>query len=270
MTIQFDRRSAAGTLCSSDPSQVWTNWQKEQESWLFIAPHDDDIVCGVGLTFLAALAKGIAVHAAIISNGRMGYCTLEQKAQIKKTRSEETRASFTHLGLPLENLYQFDYNDGSLMQESGRRYANADDNRAIAGAVGIQNTLTWLLRRTRPTRVFIPNRLDLHPDHRAVHRESVISVFHAQGGIWPELGPAIDMIPLLYEYATYSDFTSPPDYRVTVGNDLVERRLESIALYKSQLQIDLLVQELRKAGGQEYLLEMVFEVFKPSKYEAAF
>ncbi len=259
-------------LSSSDPAKVWTDWRGEQEKWLFLAPHDDDIVCGAGLTFLSAIHLGIDVYAAVVSNGRLGYCTLDQKDTIKQTRYEETRASFAHLGLPLDKLEQFNFDDGSLFQESGRRFVTASHSysRAIAGAEGLQNTLTWLLRKVRPTRIFIPNRLDLHPDHRAVHQETVISVFHAQGGIWPELGASIDILPLLYEYATYSDFISPPNYRISVSDDMVEKRLEAIALYKSQQQIELLVQEVRKAGGKEYLLGMAFEVFKPEKYATLF
>lgn len=271
MTILFDKRTELGTLSSTDPAGVWTDWKGESERWLFVSPHDDDIVCGAGLTFLAAIESGIEVHAGILSNGRMGYCTSQQRNTIKQDRHNETRASFAYLGLPMDRLYQFDYDDGNMSQETGRRFASdSDDPRVIDGAVGLQNTLTWLLRKVRPTRVFLPNRLDLHPDHKAVHHETVISVFHAQGGIWPELGASLDVIPILYEYATYSDFVMPPDYRVSVPDHLVERRLEGIALYQSQLQIDLLVQELRKAGGREYLLEMVFEVFSPKKYETLF
>jgi LmbE family N-acetylglucosaminyl deacetylase len=271
MTIQFDRRNGQETVSSVNPADIWSNWQNEKEAWLFIAPHDDDIVCGAGLTFLAALQSKINVFAAVVSNGRMGYCTEEQRQTIVQVRREETQASFAHLGLPQENLYLFDYDDGSLLQNMGRRFATdpADPN-AIAGGTGLQNTLTWLLRKIRPTRVFIPNRLDLHPDHKVVYHEAVISVFHAQGVIWPELGVSINTIPFLYEYATYSDFITQPNIRVRVPDNLIEQRLQALALYKSQLQIKLVVEELQKSGGKEYLLEVVFEIFKPEQYEPLF
>ncbi|MDR2757305.1 MAG: PIG-L family deacetylase [Planctomycetaceae bacterium] len=271
MTIQFDRRNGQTMISSNNPADIWGNWQDDKEVWLFIAPHDDDIVCGAGLTFLAALQNEISVFAAVISNGRMGYCTPEQRPTIAQVRREETQTSFSYLGLPRENLYLFDYDDGSLLQNMGRRFAaDLSDSNVIAGAVGLQNTLTWLLRQIRPTRIFIPNRLDLHPDHKVVHHETVISVFHAQGGIWPELGAVPGVIPFLYEYATYSDFIKQPDIRVSVPVELAEQRLQALALYKSQLQIGLVVEELRKAGGKEYLLEMAFEIFRPAKYENSF
>ena len=275
MNITFDRRTEQGTITSDNPAETWSDWQGDYhnkgERWLFFAPHDDDIVLGAGLTFLAGVQLGIDVHAAVISNGRLGYCTPEQRDTIKQVRKEEARESFCFLGMPESHLYQFDYDDGDLTQQSGRRFANdPDDPRAIAGAVGLQNTMTWLLRKVRPTRVFMPNRLDLHPDHRAVNTDLIISIFHAQGQIWPELGPPIAAIPKLYEYATYSDFISPPTMRVRVSDDLVEKRLAAVALYKSQLQIDLVVNEIRKAGGNEYLLEMAFQIFSATKYEALF
>lgn len=271
MQILFDRRTEHQTITSQNPAEVWADWQGDAERWLFIAPHDDDIVCGAGLTFLAAVESGLSVDAAVISNGRMGYCTPEQRKTIAEVRSEETRRSFEHLGLPKENLYQFDYDDGSFLQQSGRRFAeDPNDSKAIAGGVGLQNTITWLLRKVRPSRVFLPNRLDLHPDHRTLNMEAIISIFHAQGAIWPELGEPIARIPNLYEYATYSDFIEPPTMRVRVSDDLVEKRLEAIALYNSQMQIEMLVAELRKSGGSEFLLEIAFDIFKPEKYESIF
>lgn len=271
MTTTFQRRIEGKILTSDRPADVWRDWQGDRECWLFVAPHDDDIVCGAGLTFLTAVANDIPTHAVVVSNGRMGYCSPEQRQTIAGIRRQETQHSFKHLGLPEDRLHQFDYDDGNLMRETGRRFAaDSDDPNAIGGGIGLQNTLTWILRAVQPSRVFMPNHLDLHPDHRAVHADLVISVFHAQGEIWPELGPPIKSIPKLYEYPTYSDFATPPDMRVLVSDDLVEKRLEGIALFKSQLQIELLVAQLRKAGGKEYLREMPFDIFKPEKYDSIF
>jgi len=271
MSVIFDRRLGQDKITSTNPAEAWSDWQGNNESWLFLSPHDDDIVIGAGLTFLAGVYLGIDVHVGVISNGRMGYCTPEQRDTIKQIRKEETRESFRLLGMPENNLYQFDFNDCDLIQQSGRRFTHdLNDSRAIEGAVGLQNTMVWLLRKVCPTRVFIPNHLDLHPDHRVVNEELIISIFHAQGQIWPELGLPIPRIPKIYEYPTYNDFVSPPTMRVRVSDDLVEKRLAGIALYKSQLQIGMIVDELRKAGGNEYLLELAFEIFSAKKYESSF
>jgi hypothetical protein len=58
--------------------------------------------------------------------------------------------------------------------------------------------------------------------------------------------------------------------RVRVSDDMYEKRLAGIALFKSQQQIGLIVDELRKVGGSEYLLEWAFEIFSAKKYESSF
>lgn len=271
MSVIFDRRTDNGTVTSPDPKDVWLNWKGRDESWLFVAAHDDDIILGSGLTFLAGVEIGVNLHAAVISNGCMGYCSPEERKTISQVRREETRASFEHLGLAPKNLHQFGYDDGNLSQEVGRRFSeNANDPNVIEGAIGLQNTMTWLLRQVKPTRIFVPNRLDLHPDHRAVNTEMVISIFHAQGEIWPELGSPIKDLPTLYEYATYSNFIAPPTIRTRVPNDLFEKRLQGIAMFKSQRQIDLIVDETRRAGGNEYLLERTFDIFQAENCASLF
>jgi hypothetical protein len=74
----------------------------------------------------------------------------------------------------------------------------------------------------------------------------------------------------LYEYATYSDFVQFPTHRIRVSDDWAQKRLQALALYKSQKQIGLIVDALQKAGGIEFLLEVAFEVFSPQKYAEIF
>ena len=270
MTILFDRRTETETLSSSNPADVWTDWKGTDERWMFVSAHDDDIVAGAGLTLLAGLANNVNCYAVYCANGVMGYCSLEQRPIIARIRKEEADRSFDHLGFPLENLYRFNYDDGNLMQDMGRRFAGPDDRNELCGATGLQNSLTWVLRTVRPTRLFLPNHRDLHTDHQAVHKDLLVSIFHAQGVIWPELGEPIADIPKLYEYATYSDFVTPPTMRISVPDELVRRRFEAVAMYQSQRQIGLVVDTLRKVGGVEYLLEMEFDIIRHEKYVSLF
>jgi len=270
MTIHFDRRTESGTISSSNPAEVWTDWQGTHERWLFVSAHDDDIAAGAGLTLLAGLAHGVTSFAAYCTNGNMGYCSPEQRLDIARIRQEEADRSFAYLGLPRENLFRFHYDDANLLQKSGRRFAEPGESNEMFGASGLQNDLTWLLRQVKPTRLFLPNHRDLHPDHRAVHTDLVISIFHAWGPMWPELGEPNSDIPKLYEYATYSGFASPPTMQIRVPAELVHRRLESVAMYESQRQIGLIVEGLRKVGGIEYLLEMEFDLIQHEKYAALF
>ncbi|MDR3109077.1 MAG: PIG-L family deacetylase [Planctomycetaceae bacterium] len=278
-TITFDRLLDSQCLTSTDPADIFTDWHGDKENWLFVAPHDDDIVCGAGLTFLTALALGVKTNVVITSDGQMGYCRKEHIRQIADIRHDEAQRSFAMMGLPLDNITFLNFPDCNFSSYLGRRFIDDDTNTntstnvepfAIANAVGLQNSYTWVLRRIRPTRVFLPSITDIHPDHQAVTKEFTISIFHASGGIWPELGEKIETIPHLYEYATYSDFISPPTIRIRTPQELLEKKLEGIRAYKSQEQIELLVDIQRKIGAKEFIREKRFEVFQPSKCDELF
>ncbi len=266
----YCRRTAGKLLSSEKIAEIFAPWNSSRECWLFVSPHDDDIVLGCGLSFQAAIGEGIEVHAVVATDGRMGYCRLAERESIADIRRREASQSYRLLGLPAERLHQLPFPDGGLGPYRGRRLTTPDDPTALEGATGLQNAFTHLLRRVHPTRVFLSSITDIHPDHRIVHEEMVISLYHAQGRIWPELGEPLAWIPVLYEYATYCDFLAPPQIRVAVPEALVERKLAGIRAYASQEQIDLLVEVQRKAGAVEYLREVEFNVLYPGQYEELF
>jgi len=272
MSLQFEYRSPEGSIVrSTSPGDVWPDWKGDREHWLFVAPHDDDIVLGAGLTFISAVESGIPVYAVVATTGEAGYCRPEHKGNVQHIRRRECRTSFEMMGMPAENLIVFEYPDADFTIHLGRRLTD-DPNcpTAIAGASGLQNSFVWALRRILPTRVFLPTQTDIHPDHKMVHQEFVMSIFHAQGNIWPELGAPIPEIPKLYEYATYCDFLTPPTIRVKTSDDLFERKLNAILAYKSQEQIDLSIANQRKAGPQEFIRELEFNILNPRQYEGLF
>ena len=271
-TVFFDRRKESRLISSANPGDVFPNWKGEEERWLFLSPHDDDIICGCGLTFIAALHCGIKTFAGVVTNGKMGYCTNEERETIADVRRDECVNSFTTLGLPKENLYFLGHDDGSLNLQAGRRFATGavGEGPAIAGGAGVTNSLVWLLRQTRPNRLFVPTITDLHPDHKFTNSEAMMSIFHAQGSIWPELGDPIPDIPAIYEYATYSNFITPPTLRVRVSEDLFERKINGILQYKSQKQIDLTIKIQRENGTEEFIREAEFDIFVPQRCKELF
>ena len=169
---------------------------------------------GAGLTFIAALQCGVKTFAGVVTNGKMGYCSPEERDTIVAIRHDECVNSFSEMGLPKENLYFLGHDDGSLHLQAGRRFATGapGEGPEIAGGVGVTNSLVWLMRKTRPNRLFVPTITDIHPDHQFTNSEAMISIFHAQGSIWPELGEPIPEIPALYEFARYSNFKTPPRF----------------------------------------------------------
>ena len=147
------------------------------------------------------------VHAVVVTDGRMGYCRFEQRRNITKIRRAEAEKSYQILGLPPGRLRFIECPDCNLNAYRGRHFTTIGAPTEIEGAGGMQNAITYALRQVRPNRVFLPTSADLHPDHQIVHEEVLISLFHAQGNIWPELGPPIAEVPKVYEFAVLLRFS---------------------------------------------------------------
>src|SRR3954468_9228604 len=83
-----------------------------RETWLFVSPHDDDLVIGAGLWMQAAVDAGIDAQVVVVTDGRMGYCTLEEKDRISEIRKAETYDSFKILGVAESQVAWIGYPDG--------------------------------------------------------------------------------------------------------------------------------------------------------------
>jgi len=241
-----------------------------KERWLLVSPHDDDVAIGGGMWIDAAVQAGVRVEVIIVTDGRMGYCSPQERHTIVPIRCHETYKSFEMLGVPAPQVQYIGYPDGSLYDLQGRRAARPGETAAIEGYMGLQNAMTWHLRRVRPNRVFVPSSADLHPDHRITHQELLISIFHAAGAIWPELGKPLDAVSTLYDMAVYSDFIEPPNLELRGSPQAFEKKLKAIGTYVSQAQIEHVVQGLRDAGPYEYLREVAFPVYSPLRYRSLF
>ena len=268
--IKYSRRVADKVIASNGIGEIFPHWKGEKECWLFVSAHDDDIVCGGGLTFLSGMEEGVETHAVVTTDGRMGYCRPQQRRTISQIRQAECRESFQALGLPEQCLHFLNFPDCNLNSYRGRHFTTIGDPTEMDGASGLQNAYSHVLREIRPTRVFLPTISDLHPDHRIVNREMLISLFHAQGKIWPELGEPIVDVPLVYEYATYCDFPEAPTLRIEATEEMLKKKLAGISTYKSQKQIDVLIEVQRQAGTVEYIREIQFDFLTPRKYENLF
>lgn len=267
---RYLRRTDGKVLVTSQISELFADWRGAAERWLFVSPHDDDVVIGAGLTFQIGLAEGADVHAVVVTDGRMGYCRFEQRRNIVKIRRAETEKSYAVLGLPAERLLFIECPDCNLNAYRGRHFTTIGAPTEIEGAGGMQNAITYALRQVRPNRVFLPTSADLHPDHQIVHEETLISLFHAQGNIWPELGEPIVEVPKVYEFACYCDFPEPPQIRVEATPLMLEAKLGAIRAFASQEQIESVVAIQRKAGAVEYLRELAFHFYNPEQYHPLF
>jgi LmbE family N-acetylglucosaminyl deacetylase len=173
------------------------------------------------------------------------------------------------LGIKGRNIYALAYADGGLHCSQGRRQATGHERERIAGYIGLQNTITHYLRRVRPQRVLVPGASDYHPDHQIVHNELMISIFHANGKIWPELGEPCEL-PSVYEMATYCDFAQDPNLEVKSTQEWFQLKLDAIGVFRSQEQIAQIVKQVRDGGPYEYLYEMEFQFYSPRTYRELF
>ena len=268
--ITYLRRTGDGLLTTSNIAELLPDWKGAAECWMFVSPHDDDVAIGAGLTFQAGLMEGVAVHAVVVTDGRMGYCRLDQRRDIVRIRRAEAENAYRILGLPADRLRFIECPDCNLSAFRGRHFTTIGAPTEIENAGGMQNAFTHALRQVRPNRVFLPTSADLHPDHQIVHEEVLISLFHAQGNIWPELGEPIAEVPKVYEFACYCDFPKPPQIRIEATPNMLETKLNAISAYESQDQVELVVAIQRNVGPIEYLHELEFHFYRPEQYHPLF
>ena len=222
-----------------------------------------------GLLVQAVVNAGAAVSCRITTDGRMGYTREEELPDIVEIRKEETRESFGLLGA--EDVAWLDYPDADLYRHAGRRrLAGSGRPDPRGGHSGLQNSFTGELRSLRPDRLVFLSGNDYHPDHKLVQQEMLISLFHAQGTVWPELGEPIDGVPPLYELAAYAPFAGRPDLQLLGDEEAFGRKLEAIRVYRSQRQIEALVREIEVSGPVEYVRSYPFELYRPDRYRELF
>ncbi len=249
---------------------VSRHWQGDDEKFLFISPHDDDVVLGAGLFIQLAQRENVPVYILIVTDGSMGYCTNEQRDTISEIRREETYNSLSILGVRRENIIWLNFPDSRLNDYRGRIAADPDEPTAVEGFVGLQNSFTYWIRKIAPTQCFLPTSTDLHPDHKIVHEEFLISLFHSAGNIWPELGEPVKKVPYIHEMGVYCDFPEPPNLRIQTPESFLEKKLQSIAAFESQIQIATLIDMVRRSGPYEYLRELHFKLYQPAAYYELF
>lgn len=256
-----DERRKGQTL-----AEVSRHWQGDKECFAFISPHDDDVILGAGLFMQLAMKEGVPVHVVIVTDGSMGYCSMEEKETISDIRKQETYDCYESLGIPKANIHWLGFPDCALNSFRGRRLASPGDPGVVAGYTGLQNAFTHVLRKIGPTQCFVPTFNDLHPDHKITYSELMISLFHAGGSIWPELGSPLAKTPYVHEMAIYCDFPEPPTLRLHTTDEVLERKLEAIGAYKSQKQIASLIEGVRASGPYEYIRSLNFQLYKPQRY----
>jgi LmbE family N-acetylglucosaminyl deacetylase len=263
------RREDGQVFEGPDLASVFEAWTEGKERWLFIGPHDDDVVLGAGLLIQKAIEQRVPVHVLITTDGQMGYCRIEDRDSIAQIRRGQARESCAMLGV--SDVHWLHFPDCNLTSFAGRRRAEyPSESHVLEGCTGLQNAYTYYFRKISPTRIFVPTGADLHPDHKIVHQECLISVFHACGEIWPELGPPLVVVPSVYEMAIYCGFPKPPTLKVMAAPAHFDTKLRAVQAYASQRQISKIVENLRRGGPVEYFRRADFNLFSANEYARLF
>jgi LmbE family N-acetylglucosaminyl deacetylase len=268
--FEFVRLVGDERRIGSKLADVSRHWQGGKENFLIISPHDDDAALGAGLLIQLAKRENAVVHILIVTDGSMGYCSIKEKNSIAEIRKSEALDCYRTLGVPKKNIFWAGFADCRLNDYRGRRPAEPHSLGIIHGFTGLQNTFTFYLRKIRPTQCFLPTCNDLHPDHRIVYDEFLISLFHSAGNIWPELGKPLSMVPYVNTFAVYCDFAAPPTLRMRTPMSYLEKKLKAIGSFRSQKQISSLIENVRHCGPEEYIRAIDFTLYHPSKYRNLF
>ena len=121
-----------------------------------ISPHDDDGIIGCGGILNDLSLAGARIHVLIMTDGSLGYSTVEQKRTIKETRHREAVSAY---GMLRAEPIFLDFPDMNL--KSFATWETWD------GKDGAYKRVLKILRELKPETVFIPNPSDWHPDHKA-------------------------------------------------------------------------------------------------------
>ena len=167
--------------------------QVRREVVLAVGAHPDDVEIGVGGTLLAHHRQGDEVFVATLTQGAAGGDVAVRR------RESEAAAEVLGAGLHLYDLVDTEVSDG-------------------APTVGI---LEHLIGQIRPTIVYTHTVHDLHQDHRATHRATLV---------------AARRVPRLYCFESPSSTVEFQPTRFVGVDALLDRKLEAISVYRSQTE----------------------------------
>lgn len=263
------RSSVTGIARERSFAQCFQVEDSAQESWVIVNPHDDDGILGMGLLILAARDAGIRVTALVVSDGRMGYRSEEHRKTITEVRKHETLTGYAILGVAEEDVIFLDYPDCDLHKHRGRREAGDNPN-PIAGYSGLLNSITFWLRARRTTQIFIPTGADIHPDHKVVYEQGLMSNFFSPSRMWPELGEPLPKMPIFREMQLYSMPAGEPDIQVLAPPNVFEQKMQAAQSFPSQGAIHGAIEKLRREGPVEYFWTRDHSLVDRTQYAGLF
>jgi LmbE family N-acetylglucosaminyl deacetylase len=242
---------------------------------LILAPHPDDETLGAGGIIQEAVKAAADVRIAYLTNGehnQLAFIVYEKRLVIKqkaliemgKLRQREAIAAMGLLGVPEEKLIFLGYPDfGTLMiflrywgdvkpfknmltRVSRVPYDNALSPNAPYKGEAILWDIESILRKYKPTKIFVTNPVDTNRDHKALYLFLQVALWHLKDQI-PE--------PKVYPYVIHCySWPKPRRYHPSLYMNIpkalrnsqiswashglspeeVQKKHQAILLYKSQ------------------------------------
>jgi len=184
------------------------------ETYLILAPHHDDESIGCGGSIKLLTKGGAHVHLAVVTSGCVGVPGASGN-QASRIREKETLSACEILGiqdatfLRLKDL-ALEFNEANL------------------------HAIVEIVRKVRPTTIFLPHQQEMDRDHRIVNelgREA--SWIAGLPGVLPAIEPILHRIRKLF-YEVWTPMQTPHESRVI--DDVWEDKIRAIQQHQSQLQ----------------------------------
>jgi len=166
----------------------------EVRSVLALAAHPDDLELGCGATLAKLCERGVAVHAAIFTEGQRG-------GHSGFDRALEAKTALTQLGV--SSVSQHTLPDTRLHECLNELIACIEQH----------------VQTVAPDRVYTMFHLDRHQDHRAVHEASIV---------------ACRSVPQILGYETPSSYPNFTPTIFEPVDDFMAAKIDAIRLHVSQ------------------------------------
>lgn len=188
---------------------------------LVLSPHQDDETIGCGLVMAEKASRAIPVTVAVATDGRAGWFSPAPRPaanDIARIRQAEWHRALDALAVPRSDRFEFGFPDGGLSDHESE----------------LTDRICELLRRVRPSQVFVTRSGDPHPDHRTLSlaaRRAVTQVYDfdsAGQDARPTSPPSPSSVgprPQVFTYRVYPGEGLWPDgrpSRVGVGRTVVQ------------------------------------------------
>ncbi|WP_185204971.1 PIG-L deacetylase family protein [Chryseobacterium sp. C3] len=183
---------------------------------IVIAPHPDDEIIGCGATIAKHIESGDEVTIVVVTNAAVGAPEFYAQSLIDKVR-EEAVSAHHFLGVKETIFLEFPAPALNAFPE-----------------FKISLEISMIIQKIRPTHLYLPHPGDMHQDHKAVYRASLVSA-RPQGEDHKVLN--------IYCYETLSETEwTPMQEKAFVPNhfvdvtDVFDKKTEAMKFFKSQIK----------------------------------